>query len=142
MTIPRLLRLLGLLTLSTLALAACGSSSNTTTTTKVIPTAPSGGTGTTVTGQGTGTILQITAKDIDLVPDTATAAAGKITIDYVNEGQIRHTLRIDGKPQFQLEVKRHGDTDHGTIQLSPGTYTLFCNVPGHRPNMETKLTVS
>jgi uncharacterized cupredoxin-like copper-binding protein len=53
-----------------------------------------------------------------------------------------HTLAIEGVKGFKLEVPRPGDIDTGSVRLEPGSYTLFCDVPGHRQaGMEAPLTV-
>lgn len=73
-----------------------------------------------------------------------TATAGEISVAYVNEDTIRHTLVVaqDGTAisGFTLKVNRKGDVDTGQITLQPGTYVLLCTVPGHQ-NMKADLTV-
>lgn len=72
------------------------------------------------------------------------AQAGEINVAVVNEDTIRHTLVvIEGEtivPGFELEINRKGDIDSGTISLEPGTYAIFCTVPGHQ-NMKAELIV-
>jgi plastocyanin len=93
-------------------------------------------------GDGGGTALVIIAGDIYLKPKEVEAPAGKITVTYTNDGQLQHTLLVEGKRGLYLDVTGRGDTDRGTIQLRPGSYTLYCDLPGHRPaGMEAKLTV-
>jgi plastocyanin len=71
------------------------------------------------------------------------ATAGKVTIEYVNDGSITHSLKVDGVDSFRLQVSGKGDTDDGTVDLDPGTYTIYCDIPGHRQGgMEAELTVS
>lgn len=93
--------------------------------------------------EGEGTPLAITAGDIYLEPDEATVPAGPITVTYTNEGQLRHTLLVDGAaPGFYLDVPERGATATGTMQLRPGTYVLYCDIAGHRAaGMEGTLTV-
>lgn len=87
--------------------------------------------------------VEVTAVDIDFPVPEFTAQAGRVRFVYRNDGQIRHTLVVEGVPSFAtLEVNRKGDTDEGTVDLKPGTYTIFCDVPGHRPaGMEAKVLV-
>lgn len=54
--------------------------------------------------------------------------AGCIDVTYTNEGQVPHTLLVKGEPGFKLSI---GDTDRGTVDLTAGTYVLFCDVAGH-----------
>ena len=77
--------------------------------------------------------------------DSYTATAGEISVGYINEDSVRHTLIVvkDGEkvPNFKLEIGKKGDADYGSVTLEAGNYTLFCDVPGHQ-NMKADLTVS
>lgn len=86
--------------------------------------------------------VDVVAQDIKFTKTSYEATAGAITITYRNDGAIEHSLLIDGVSGFQLDVKAHGDTDTGTVTLKPGTYTLYCGMPGHRAaGMHATLTV-
>jgi uncharacterized cupredoxin-like copper-binding protein len=88
------------------------------------------------------TTLALEAHDISLSPKDLKAAPGSIAFRYTNAGAIEHTLLIDGINGFKLDVRSAGDMDTGTVKLEPGTYTLYCDVPGHRAaGMEAHLTV-
>lgn len=85
--------------------------------------------------------LTVVALDIDFEQDAYEVDAGAIEFVYENEGNIIHTLLIEGEP-FELSVRSNGDVDRGVIELEPGEYSLFCDVPGHRPaGMVATLTV-
>jgi plastocyanin len=73
-----------------------------------------------------------------------TAKAGALTVAYVNDGSLVHTLLIREKPDFKkLQVSGRGETKTGPANLTAGTYTLFCDVPGHESaGMKATLTVS
>jgi plastocyanin len=72
-----------------------------------------------------------------------TAKAGTVTIEFANASPVEHNLTIEenkkvlgATPTF-VSGKRTL-----TVKLSPGTYTFFCSVPGHREaGMEGKLKV-
>ena len=70
--------------------------------------------------------------------------AGEVTIGYENQDSVRHTLIVlkdnTRVGTFKLVVPAKGSVDSGTIKLDAGTYTLFCDVPGHS-NMKATLTV-
>lgn len=70
--------------------------------------------------------------------------AGDVTVGYINEDSIRHTLVVvqDGTKVsgFELKVNKKGDIDSGSVTLAAGTYVLMCTVPGHQ-NMKADLTV-
>ena len=72
------------------------------------------------------------------------AAAGSVTIQLVNDGALPHTLLIEKVGAFKkLSVTGKGQTATGTATLEPGTYTIFCDVAGHRSaGMEAQLVIS
>ncbi|HUF94995.1 MAG TPA: multicopper oxidase domain-containing protein [Acidimicrobiia bacterium] len=67
---------------------------------------------------------------------------GPVTLQVHNSGSAAHNLVIDGGPRTaDLNTDEMATLDAGV--LSEGTYTIFCNIPGHREaGMETILTVS
>jgi plastocyanin len=94
-------------------------------------------------GGASGDAVDVVAQDIKFPADTYEATAGTVDMAYRNEGSITHTLVIDGVDGFKLEVAGNGDTDGGTVELDAGTYTLYCDVAGHREaGMEATLEVS
>jgi plastocyanin len=94
-------------------------------------------------GGGTSEAVEVVARDIEFGDDTYDATAGTVEVRYVNEGSIAHTLLVDDVDGFKLEVTSSGDQDQSTVELEPGTYTLYCDIPGHRDaGMEATLEVS
>ena len=77
---------------------------------------------------------------LSYVSKTATATAGPITIEMPNQSGIDHNLAIEGTSIKTPIIKTGVGKASGT--LKPGTYTYFCEVPGHRQaGMVGKLTV-
>ncbi len=72
-----------------------------------------------------------------------TVKAGDVKIGYVNDGNIPHTLQIDGQPQFaKISLNSHGQSQIGEANLAPGTYQIYCDIPGHRAaGMQADLVV-
>ena len=71
-----------------------------------------------------------------------TVPAGDVTFAYVNDGSLQHDLLIDGHGGFKLTVNSQGQAKAGTTNLTPGTYTIYCDVPTHRESgMEAKVNV-
>jgi len=76
---------------------------------------------------------------------TLSARAGTVTISFTNSSPLEHNVTIAGKSGANLGATPTfvGGTKALILKLSPGTYTFFCSVPGHRfAGMEGKLTVS
>jgi plastocyanin len=92
--------------------------------------------------RGTSAALRIEAHEFSLSPAPLQAVPGNVAFEYVNAGAIPHSLVIEGVKGLKLEVSDKGDVDTGAVTLEPGTYTLFCDIPGHRQaGMEAPLTV-
>ena len=74
---------------------------------------------------------------------TATAPAGKLTLESKNGASIPHNIAIEGNGvNAKGPEVSGGATSKVDVDLKPGTYTFFCSVPGHREGgMEGKLTV-
>jgi plastocyanin len=69
----------------------------------------------------------------------ATAKAGKITIKFANTSGVPHNIAITGKGKTPITPKGGGSF---TATYAPGTYTYFCEVPGHaQAGMKGTLTV-
>ena len=67
--------------------------------------------------------------------------AGKITFDVTNDGAIPHDLAIVGIGQKTKEIPSKGSAKL-TVTLKPGTYELYCSIPGHKEaGMDLKVTV-
>ena len=74
-----------------------------------------------------------------------TATAGDIKVFLANDDSVKHILVIrEGNKvvgDLELAVAKKGAYDQGTINLLPGSYSVYCIVPGHG-NMNSTLTVS
>jgi uncharacterized cupredoxin-like copper-binding protein len=90
--------------------------------------------------------VTVHAADINFPQKDFTAKAGTVTFVYIDQpGVTKHTLSVEGidKSKFYLEINGAGDKAVGSVQLAAGTYTIFCDVPGHRQaGMEAHVTVS
>jgi plastocyanin len=110
-----------------LVLAACGGGGD----------AGSDGTAPPATGAGgTSTTTTVTLRDNEFAP--ADPVVGNGTLRLVNEGESPHTFTVDGA-DIDVEVEA-GSKATASIDLEPGTYTVFCQF--HRSQgMETTMTV-
>jgi FtsP/CotA-like multicopper oxidase with cupredoxin domain len=76
-----------------------------------------------------------------IAPDPVTATVGS-TIKVMNTGAIEHNLAIEGGRKTAM-LKAGGQASLSLKGLTPGTYTMFCQVPGHRQaGMKATLTVT
>lgn len=132
---------LALATTVAFGLAACGGGDDQATTAAQSSGGDAAQTTTNEKPSGGGGVA-VVAEDIRFPEHTYSATAGEVAISYRNEGAIGHTLVIDGADGFKLDVPAHGDVDKATVELQPGEYTLYCDVPGHRQaGMEATLEV-
>ena len=89
------------------------------------------------------TTLDIKGGNFFFDPKNSDAPAGVDAIKLDSEGG-QHTLVFDnGKvPGFKLEAGS-GRSDELKVDLKPGKYTIFCDIPGHREaGMEGTITVT
>jgi plastocyanin len=144
--------------LTALAVAACGSSSHKTTASPpaTTPNTPAASTPATTTPAATqppaapshSSTLAVAADpsgQLKFAQSNLSTTAGKVTISFTNQSPIPHNIvlisasnKILGQtPTFQ------GGSKSFTVTLTPGTYTYYCSVPGHRQaGMQGTLTVS
>ena len=60
-----------------------------------------------------------------------TVKAGIVNIQYVSEGG-NHTLAFDDPRYSSFLLMAPGGPSSAKVLLKPGSYTVFCTVPGHR----------
>ncbi|HEX7097271.1 MAG TPA: hypothetical protein VF183_15400, partial [Acidimicrobiales bacterium] len=87
------------------------------------------GDGGTDTGGGEPADVTVVGSDrLRFDQETYTATAGTITIELANDGTQPHTLLIEDVDFEKLRVEGDGDRDRGSVDLTPGTYTIYCDV--------------
>ena len=139
------------LILASLALVACGSSSSDSSATTAETTESQAETGAgqakEAEGDSAGSAAAVdieAAEGLAYTSDTASAKAGKVTLDFTNSQPLTHDVAIEdssGKTIGKTELIAEG-SDSTAVDLKPGEYTYYCTVPGHREaGMEGTLTV-
>jgi plastocyanin len=141
------------LLLAAVALVACGGGSDSTSSeaTEAAPGASKeaeetseGGGAEEGGGGGTVAIEADPSGALAFTSDSASAAAGKVTIDFTNSSPVPHDVTIEdeaGETITATETFSEGE-ESVTAELKPGSYTFYCSVPGHRESgMEGTLTV-
>ena len=88
-----------------------------------------------------GVVVNITGTEYSFAPKQLKASAGPTTFRLTNNGAMEHDFVIDA---LHLHVMaRPGKTAGTTVTLKPGTYVVYCSVPGHRQSgMQGTLIVS
>ena len=131
--------------LAVFGLVACGGDDNGSGSTSDVTAATT--TETTAGGGGPGGTVSISAPaDGSLAYDQTSVSTkpGVVTIDFNNPASLSHDVRVEDSAGNQLggtDLVSQGSAT-ATIDLQPGTYTFFCDVPGHRQGgMEGTLTV-
>jgi plastocyanin len=130
--------------LAAFGVAACGSSDSNNDTTAASTTA----TGAATTPAAAGATVDITAAadgSFKFDQSDLTAKAGSTTVDFDNPAPLSHDVVLTDSSGAEV-----GRTDlisqskaSFTADLKPGTYTFFCDVPGHRQGgMEGTITVN
>ncbi len=103
---------------------------------------------TTVGAQGTqvtlvdsaDTSITFSGTEFAYSPSEGTVSGG-FELIFENAGRVLHNLEIEGVSGLLLEANP-GKSSAETIRLEPGSYTIFCSIPGHRQaGMEGTLTV-
>ncbi|TFD03127.1 hypothetical protein E3T25_07285 [Cryobacterium sandaracinum] len=86
-------------------------------------------------------VLAVVGKEFSFTPAALTAVAGETTIRFTNKGTTGHDLLID---ELHVHLMADaGETVEADVTLAPGTYAVYCSIPGHRSGgMEGTLTVS
>ncbi|HEX4436797.1 MAG TPA: cupredoxin domain-containing protein [Solirubrobacteraceae bacterium] len=102
------------------------------------------------TGETTGappevTHIQVTSVEYHYTLSKATVPAGKVAFDFVNNGQDEHNLNVlsgEGSLTGSFPDTVSKGVRDQTIEMRPGTYTLFCSLPEHEAKgMKATLTV-
>lgn len=141
----KLLALLAVVVLAVFGLAACGDDDDDggddTTTEVTTQETTAGG------GGGGGETLDVSSPEdgsTQFDPSSLQASAGEVTITYDNPSSVPHNFYVEDESgevvgETDLITQSSAST---TVDLQPGTYTYFCDVPGHRESgMEGTLTV-
>jgi hypothetical protein len=93
--------------------------------------------------------LLVYAQEWSLWPSRPSVKAGRLIVQLWNRGEDAHDLRIRrlrgramvGRTQSDA-ITQSGKVSQASWHLSPGTYELYCSMPGHlRRGMHTRITV-
>jgi uncharacterized cupredoxin-like copper-binding protein len=124
--------ILGVAGLSLVA-AGCGGDDETSSTAASVPTTSTGATGATGAAGG-GETAKISETEYQLDPSDPSVKAGSVTFDVSNDGQVTHSLEVEGnglEESLPADLAP-GDSGKLTVDLESGTYTMYCPIDDHR----------
>jgi uncharacterized cupredoxin-like copper-binding protein len=131
-----------------LFLAACGdddSSSTSAATPSTTSSEASTESSTTAsTGGGGGETVDLSETEYKIDPADSTVKAGSVTFNVTNDGATVHNVEIEGNgiEEQGTDDLQPGDTGDLTVDLQPGTYTIYCSIDGHEDlGMKGEITV-
>ncbi len=129
-----LMAILGMVAL--VSLTACGGTNAQPTATTTTTTAPPTATQAITPGQNSGAETEVSAvlKEWSIQLNVDQIPAGKVKFTVTNEGQMAHNLTVTNDSGTVGKTSTF-TTAQGAqtleVDLTPGTYTLICSVPGH-----------
>jgi uncharacterized cupredoxin-like copper-binding protein len=90
------------------------------------------------------TSVPVTETEFKIALPKSTLAAGSYSFQVKNDGKIEHDLVIQGNGvDERTPTIEPGKTATLKVDLKPGTYDVYCSIPGHKQaGMDFKLTVS
>jgi uncharacterized cupredoxin-like copper-binding protein len=118
------------------AVAGCGggggsSSSSQASTPAKTPAAPAQKQ--TSTSSGGSKAATVSETEFKLTPSTANVGSGAVTITAKNDGTTMHNLNVEGKGMEKKTANlQPGSSASLKLNLKPGTYEMYCSIPGHK----------
>jgi uncharacterized cupredoxin-like copper-binding protein len=93
--------------------------------------------------------LLVYAQEWSLWPSRSSIASGKVIVQLWNRGQDAHDLRVRRLSHGAMiaraqgaAITASGKLSQATWHLTPGTYELYCSMPGHlKKGMHAHITV-
>lgn len=88
--------------------------------------------------------MQITLKEWQIIPTTISVKTGEVRFIVTNAGTMSHGFEVEGqdvKFDEELDPFPAGQTRTLEVELPPGHYEAYCQVPGHKAlGMKAELT--
>lgn len=89
---------------------------------------------------------RVTMSDFAFKPNTISLPAGRTTFFLVNSAMDAHDMVVEDHSSHVVgksSTISAGDAATFTVELAAGTYTFYCDIPGHRDaGMTGTLTIS
>jgi plastocyanin len=90
--------------------------------------------------------VQVSAVEYSFSLSRTSVPAGKVDLEFVNDGQDEHNLNVASPEEGQLVAGFANAPSKGVadlqVDMRAGSYTLFCSLPMHESKgMKATLTV-
>jgi uncharacterized cupredoxin-like copper-binding protein len=98
----------------------------------------------TTTTTSAATSVPVSEAEFKITFPKSKLAAGSYSFEVKNEGKIQHDLVVEGNGvDEKTPTIDAGKSATLKVDLKPGTYDVYCSIPGHKQaGMDLKLTVS
>lgn len=98
----------------------------------------------TTTTTSAATSVPVSEIEFKITLPKTTLAAGSYSFEVANDGKIEHDLVIQGNGvNAKTPTIDPGKSATLNVDLKPGTYDVYCSIPGHKQaGMDLKLTVT
>ena len=100
------------------------------------PGGSTGGAGGSAGSTGSSHGIRVVMTEFKYSPSTISASAGTVTFDLVNQGRTAHDMVVadsSGKVLGKSSLVGAGQEAEFSVQIpQPGTYQVYCDLPGHR----------
>lgn len=98
----------------------------------------------TTTQAAAATKVDVSETEFKIALAKTPTKAGSYEFAVTNDGNVPHDLVVKGNGvNEKTPILNKGDSKTLKVELKPGTYDLYCSVPGHKQaGMDLKLTVS
>ena len=98
----------------------------------------------TTTTTSAATSVPVSETEFKITLPKSTLAAGSYSFEVKNDGKIEHDLVVQGNGvDEKTPTIGPGESATLKVDLTPGTYDVYCSIPGHKQaGMDLKLTVT
>jgi uncharacterized cupredoxin-like copper-binding protein len=88
--------------------------------------------------------VDVSETEFKIALPESTLAAGSYSFEVANDGKIEHDLVVKGNGvDEKTPTIAPGKSATLNVDLKPGTYDVYCSIPGHKQaGMDVKLTVT
>jgi uncharacterized cupredoxin-like copper-binding protein len=79
-----------------------------------------------------GPVVSVVMKEWTIEPASLRVREVSVTFSIRNDGVVDHNFAIEGRRDADAGTIKPGEVKTLSVRLEAGTYTTYCNLPGHR----------